>query len=81
MPSCSMTPCRIRWMSASDTWSTVRGLRAGALPTCRHRRKPSNDNRTAEPISAICRGKTHKATAQRMDSNHVQTQLHFLSVT
>lgn len=54
MPSCSMTPCRSRWMSASDTWSAVRGLRAGALPSCRHRKRPSIDNRTAEPISVIC---------------------------
>lgn len=57
MPSCSMTPCRSRWMSASDTWSAVRGLRAGALPSCAHRSRPRNDNRTAEPMSVIWRGK------------------------
>lgn len=54
MPSCSMTPCRSRWTSSSDTWSAVRGVRAASLPSCKPRRRPRKPNRTAEPNSVIC---------------------------
>ncbi|PWA27600.1 hypothetical protein CCH79_00000541 [Gambusia affinis] len=57
MPSCSMTPCSSRWMSASDTWSTaVRGVRAGALPSCRNTSSPSRESRAEDPIPVICGG-------------------------
>lgn len=54
-------------MSASDTWSAVRGLRAGALPSCRHRRRPNNDNRTAEPISVVYMGENTRSQQVPLD--------------
>lgn len=60
MPSCSMTPCRSRWTSSSDTWSAVRGVRAATLPSCKPRRRPRKPNRTAEPNSVICGAKRHE---------------------
>lgn len=61
MPSCSMTPCSSRWMSASDTWSAVRRLRAGALPSCVHSSRPRSDNRAAERMSVVCAGRDRVA--------------------